>query len=44
MFTIVEIQNHGKMKYQILHPNGRHIAYVNSKQEAEALLRYLNQR
>lgn len=41
-FKVIEIQNHGKSKYQIIHINGKHIAYINSKQEAETLLRYLN--
>lgn len=42
MFYLHEFQNHGKLKYQILHPNGKHIAYLNNKQEAESLIKYLN--
>jgi hypothetical protein len=42
-YKVIEIFNHGKIKYQIVFgKEERHLAYVNSKDEANNLVRHLN--
>lgn len=42
LFTLVEIQLHGKIKYELVwKEGGKHIAYFNDKGEAQTVLRLL---
>ncbi|WP_225784533.1 hypothetical protein [Xenophilus sp. Marseille-Q4582] len=45
MFKIVEITLHGRTKYELVYAQGgKHIAYLNDKNEANVLLRLLNRK
>ncbi len=43
MFELKEIFVHGKTKYEIVYKQGgKHVAYLNAKDEAITLIRLLN--
>ena len=45
MFKYTEIILHGKVKYEIVYiEGGKHVAYLNNKQETITLVRLLNKK
>ena len=44
MYILTEVIVHGKTKYQILINGQKHLCYLNSKEEAQNVVRHLNRK